>query len=160
MWAIEDPKAAKKASKLAILNLWPSFCPHFGPFYSFQSSYDLSMPCKVNVLVLFCLHNHFFSPVMDLQCSKWKIGLTIDDFVFFTSLHKCWPIIQLSELLRPTYALLSTFVVLFCLHSHFFSPFMDLQCSKWKIGRKIGDFVFLTFILPKFWRSFWPCLYH
>ncbi len=41
-------------------------------------------------------------------------------------------------------------MVLFCLHNHFFSPFMDLQCFKWKIGLKIGDFVFLTLILPKF----------
>ena len=27
---------------------------------------------------------------------------------------------------------------------------MDLHCLKWKIGLKIGDFVFLTEILPKF----------
>ena len=85
---------------------------------------------------------------MELQCSKWKIGLKIDD-VFLIFLPKFWPFLQLSELLWPIYTLQSTFLVLFCLHNHFFSPVMDLQCSKSKICLKIDDFVFLTFILLK-----------
>ena len=35
-------------------------------------------------LVLFCLHNHFSSPVLHLKCYKWKIGLKIVDFVPLT----------------------------------------------------------------------------
>ena len=44
------------------------------------SIYDL----KSAVLVLSYLHNHFFSPFMDLQCCKLQIGLKIEDFVFLT----------------------------------------------------------------------------
>ena len=36
------------------------------------------------------------------------------------------------------------------LKTHFSSPCMDLQCSKWKLPIKIDDFVFLTLILPNF----------
>ena len=78
----------------------PKICPFLYlseppyPIYALQSA----------VLVLFHLHNHFFSPFMDLQCSKWQIGLKIEDFVFWTSiLHTIWPFLQLSEPLQPTY---------------------------------------------------------
>ena len=52
---------------------------------------------------------------------------------------------------QPVYALTSTVLVFFCLHNHFFSQFIDLHYSKWKIGLKIHDYLFFTSILPKFW---------
>ena len=50
---------------------------------------------------------------------------------------------------KSSYAFQSIFLVLFCLHNYFFSPFMDLQCVKLIIDLKIADFVFLTHILQK-----------
>ena len=98
---------------------------------------------------------------MDLQCSKWHIGLKIEDFVFFTSiLPKILPFLHLFELSYPIYGLHSTVLVLFHLHNHFVSPFMDLQCFNWKIGLKMDDFVFLaavsSFILRSVRRSVRP----
>ena len=44
------------------------------------------------ILVLACLHNHLFSQVIYLPCSKWTIRLTICDSVFFTeNLPQIWP---------------------------------------------------------------------
>ena len=121
-------------------NIWPflELQEPLKPIYALQSAY----------LVLFCSWNHFFCPFMDLQCSKWHIGLKIEDFVFFTSiLPKIWPFLQLPVLVQPIYALQSTFLVLFCLCNHFFCPFMDLQHSKWQTDLKIENFVFLTPLL-------------
>ncbi len=98
----------------------------------------------------------FFSPFMDLHCSNWKIGLKVDDFVFFTSiLPNVCPFLQFSERPQPIYASQSTFCALFRLYNHFFSPFMDLQCCKWQISLKIEDFVFWTSIL----HTIWPFLH-
>ena len=69
------------ASKLTILYFGPSFCSNFGSFCSFQSSCDISIPCKVHSCI-FCLHDHFYIPVIDLQRYKWKIDLKIDDFIY------------------------------------------------------------------------------
>ena len=62
-------------------------------------------------------------------------------------------------LIVPTTHLFFTnsILVLYCLHNHFFSPLMELQRSKWKIGPKIDDFV-LTILY--FWPSFCPNLGH
>jgi hypothetical protein len=66
----------------------------------------------------------------DLQTRR-KMTKNANIFVFFTFIFpKFWPLLQLSELLQPTYALESIFYVLFCLHNHLFSPFMELQRSK------------------------------
>ena len=35
-------------------------------------------------LVFSCLHNHIFSPFIELQCRKWKICLKIDVFELMT----------------------------------------------------------------------------
>ena len=89
---------------------------------------------------------------MDLQCSKWHIGLKIEDFVFFTSiLPKILPFLNLFEPPYPIYGLPSVVLVLFHLYNHFINPFMDLQYSNWKIRLKIDDFVFFTSILPNIW---------
>ena len=107
------------------------------PNYAFQST----------VLVLSRLQNHFSSSFIELQCPKWKIGLKIGDFVILTFiLPKIFPFLQLSVPLRPNYAFQSTVLVLSRLKNHFSSSFIELQCPKWKIGLKIGDFVILTFI--------------
>ena len=109
------------------------------------------MPSKVHCLYRFICTAIFFSPDMDLQCSKCKIVLKIDDFVLLSFIWpKCWPFLQFSEHLRSIYAFQCAFLVLVCSHHHFCRPFMELQCSKWQIGLKINDFVFLTFILLKF----------
>ena len=54
--------------------------------------------------------------------------------------------LQFWEILPPNYDLQSTLLVLFCLHNHFFNPFVNLQCFKLKIDIKIGNIVFLAFI--------------
>ena len=51
-------------------------------FCSIQSSYNLFIP----FLALFCLQNHFVSQFMEFKCSKWKIGLKIDDFICLISI--------------------------------------------------------------------------
>ena len=80
------------------------------------------------LFVLFCLHNHLFNPFMELQCSKLKISLQIDDFVLLNFiLPKLSHFLQVSEPLRPIYFLQSTH---FVLHDHFFGPVMDLDCSR------------------------------
>ena len=120
------------------------------PFLQLSEPMQLTYALQSTVLVLCYLRNYFFCPFMDLQCSKWLIGLKIEDFVFFTFiLPRIWPFLQLKEPLQPIYALQIAHLVLFCLWNHFFCPFMDLQCSKWHIGLKIEDFVFFTSILPK-----------
>ena len=120
LWIYSVP-IGKFALKLTILNFFTSILPKIWPFlHIFEPSYPI-YGLHSTVLVLFHLHNHFVSPFMDLQCSNWKIGLKIDDFVFFTSiLPKIWPFLQLPELVQPIYALQSTFLVLFCLCNHFF----------------------------------------
>ena len=55
---------------------------------------------------------------------------------------------HISEPPYPIYALQSAVLVLFHLHNHFVSPFMDFQCFNWTIGLKVKDFVFLNSILP------------
>ena len=73
------------------------------PIHALQSAY----------MVLFCLCNHFFCPLMFFQCSKWHIDLKIEDFVFWTSiLPKICPFLQLSEPIQLTYAPQSTALVL------------------------------------------------
>ena len=80
---------------------------------------------------------------MDLQCSKWHIGLKIEDFVLLTFiLSKILPLLNLFEPPYPIYGLHSAVFALFHLYNHFVSPFMDLQCSSQKIGLKMDDFVF------------------
>mgnify|MGYP000057984742 CR=1 FL=1 len=43
----------------------------------------------------------------------------------------------------PIYALHSVVLVLLQLHSNFVTPFMDLQCSNWKIGLNVDDFLYI-----------------
>ena len=114
--------------------------PQLDPFCNFQSLYILSTPHKVHFFTLFRLYNHFFCPVMDLQCSKWQIGLKIEDLVFFTSiLPNIWPFLKFSEPLQPIYALQSAFFALFRLYNHFslhlwiYSVLNDKLASKLKI---------------------------
>ena len=70
--------------------------------------------------------------------------------IFYLNFNQFFPFLHVRVLLRPMYAFQSPFLVLLCLHNHFFHPFMDLQCFKWKIGLKIVEFVFLTLILHTF----------
>ena len=144
--------------------------PKIWPFLQLQEPLQPIYALQIAHLVLFCLWNHFFCPFMDLQCSKWHIGLKIEDFVFFTSiLPKMLPFLHLFELSYPIYGLHSTVLVLFHLHNHFVSPFMDLQCFNWKFVLKIDDFVFLPPFCPKFgpfcnfqtlYNLFMPCKVH
>ena len=120
---------------MLILYFWPSCCPNFVPFWMFESCYGPPIPYKVRLGIFVCLHSQFFSPVMDLQFSKWKIVLKIVHFVLLTFfLPNYWALFvclkaSLTHLCLSQY---SFGIVLFA--QPFFQPFMDLQCFKWKIG--------------------------
>ena len=81
----------------------------------FNGSYGTYMPLKVYFLVFQCLHNHFFCPFMDLHCFKWKIGITICDFVFVTEI-------------------LPKFCLNFALFAYLRSPTAHLCLSKYIFG--------------------------
>ena len=66
---------------------------------------------------------------MELQCSKWKIGVEINDFVF-------------SDLLLLTYALQSTFVVLFSLHNIFSVHLWSYSVTNGKLALKLTICIF------------------
>ena len=85
---------------------------------------------------------------MENWLQNWKFC------IFDLNFTQIWLFLHGYDLLRPTYAFKSICLVLQCLRNHFFCPFMDLHCFKWKIGIKICDFVFLTKILPKFFLNF------
>ena len=110
-----------------ILQLSELLCPIYGVRSTF--------------FVLVCLQNHFCSPVMDLQCFKWKIDLKIDKFLFLTLILANFG--PFTSLRAPTANLCLTKymldIVLF--ENQFYRPFMDLQCFKWKIGLKILYFL-------------------
>ena len=96
-----------------------------------------------------------FISFMDLQYSKYKVDSKIDDFVFLTFiLPNFWPFCSLGSFYDPHMPYKVHFWYCFVCTTNL-SPFIDLQCSKWKICLKIDDFIFLTSILPKHW----PFLY-
>ena len=143
-WIYSVPNR-KLASKLTILYFSRFVCPNYGPFCRFESSYDPLMPCKVHVWYCFVCTSIFSVHLRIYSVSNGKLASKLTILYFWPSFcpnsGSFW---WLWELLRPTYALQSIFYVLFCLHNHLFSPCMELQHSKWKIGLKIDDFVLLT----------------
>ena len=140
------------ASKLPNLYLRPSICANFCPFCNFVRSYDQHMPYKVHFRCFFVDCKTIFNQYLDLDCSKWKIGVKIYDFVIWTfNLHKLCSFRQISILLRYIYAFQSTFLLLFCFHNDSFSPDTDLQYFIRELNLKIFNFVALAFILHNLW---------
>ena len=74
LWTCSVP-SRRLASNWWFLYLWPTFCQNLGTLRSFQSSYDLSIPCKVHFcIVLFA--QPFSGPFMELQYSKSILGMS------------------------------------------------------------------------------------
>ena len=63
--------------------IWTSILPKIWPFLQISKPLQATYGMKSTFLVLFRLCNYYFGPFMDLQCTKWLIGLKIYDFFIF-----------------------------------------------------------------------------
>ena len=138
----------KMASKFVNLYFWPLFCTNFGPFSALRARTTHLCPIKYRFGNVFT--TTFSVQIWIYSVSNGRIGLKIGQLVLSTfNLSKFWPFLHVWEPLRSTYAFQSTFWYCFLCTNILFSPFMDWQNFKWTIILNI-DFVFVTFILPKF----------
>ena len=101
---------------------------------------------------------------MDLQCSKWHIGLKIEDFVFFTSiLPKILPFLHLFELSYPIYGLHSTVWYCFICTTIFLVHLWIYSVPIGKLALKLTILYFFYFNLAHNlapFAPFWASIYY
>ena len=95
---------------------------------------------------------------MELQFSKWKIGLKIDDLYFLPSFcPNFWPFLQLSELLRAIYSRQSTFLYLFVC-----TTILSIQLWIYSVPHeKLASKLTILYYWPSLCPNFGPfCRFH